>query len=261
MNKKYYSILIISLVTAALLAGFFLLNKKLSPETADNTEISLPAVEEKPELEATIEESPVIPVQNQSAKQPAEQPAPKSFSLGIAFISQAPYAVWDALHEDACEEASLIMVQYYINGIKSISKETAEKEIQDMIRYESSVGFGPSITLAELNAVAANYYQLNSGRVVGNPTVGQIKAEILAGRPVIIPAAGKILPNPNFRNGGPNYHMLVVKGFNETGFITNDPGTRKGNNFWYSYADLMNAIHDWNPDDILTGQKAYFVFD
>jgi len=257
MNKKYYLVLVISLATAALLAGFFLLNKKLSPETADNTEISLPVVEERPEPEATIEENEAIPTQSQSA----EQPAPKSFSLDVAFISQAPYAVWDALHEDACEEASLIMIRYYQNNIKSISKETAEKEIQDMIKYESSANFDPSITLSELNAVAANYYKLNHGRIVRNPTVDQIKAEILAGRPVMIPAAGKILPNPNFRNGGPNYHMLVIKGYNETGFITNDPGTRKGNNFWYSYDDLMNAIRDWNPDDILTGQRAYLVFD
>lgn len=257
MNKKYYILIIASFLTAALLAGFFLLNKKLLPEKINNTEISLPTIDEETKPDTQAETTDAISAENKNIT----KPVPKSLSLEVPFISQAPYAVWDTFHEDACEEASLIMIEYFKKGTSAITKETVEKEIQDMTKYETSVGLGPSITLAQLNIVALNYYQLSNGKVVENSTVDNIKAEILAGRPVIIPVAGKILPNPNFRNGGPVYHMLVIKGFNETGFITNDPGTRKGNNFWYTYNVLMNAIHDWNPDNILNGRKAYLVFD
>jgi uncharacterized protein YvpB len=88
-----------------------------------------------------------------------------------------------------------------------------------------------------------------------------IKDELANGRPVIVGAAGKILPNPNFRNGGPNYHMLVVIGYDKNGFITNDPGTRKGQDFRYSFSDLFNAIHNWESNNILNGLKEYLVFD
>jgi hypothetical protein len=102
---------------------------------------------------------------------------------------------------------------------------------------------------------------MTTGRVVHDVTINSIKTEIAAGRPVIIPAAGKVLPNPNFKDGGPNYHMLVVKGYDANGFITNDPGTRLGENFRYTYDALINAIHDWDPTNILNGQKAFLVFD
>ena len=89
----------------------------------------------------------------------------------------------------------------------------------------------------------------------------QIKKEIASGRPVIVPAAGRILPNPNFTPPGPKYHMLVIKGYNSTQFITNDQGTRKGDGFVYTYNSLLNALHDWDPGDILNGRKAVLVFD
>jgi hypothetical protein len=71
---------------------------------------------------------------------------------------------------------------------------------------------------------------------------------LVSGKLVIIPAAGRLLGNPNFSGQGPIYHMLVVRGFdNKTGeFITNDPGTRKGEGYRYKYSVLINAIHDWS---------------
>jgi hypothetical protein len=54
--------------------------------------------------------------------------------------------------------------------------------------------------------------------------------------------------------------MLVIVGYDSNGFITNDPGTRKGEGYRYSFATLMAAIHDWNPTDIRQGTPAYLVF-
>ena len=79
----------------------------------------------------------------------------------------------------------------------------------------------------------------------------QIKTYLAKGIPVIIPADGKTIPNPNFRNGGPIYHMLLVKGYLADGhWITNDPGTRKGEDFLYTSTGLTNAIRDWNAGDV-----------
>lgn len=190
-----------------------------------------------------------------------EKEIPVEFSNRAPFLSQAPFQKWDALHEDACEEASLIMVKYSIDNKYSISPEKGEKEIQALVGFEKENKYGLSITLDELKDVAEEYYGMENGRVEKNMTIADIKKELAEGRLVIVGAAGKILPNPNFRNGGPNYHMLVIKGYDEKGFITNDPGTRLGENFRYGFSDLYKSIHDWNEKNILNGEKNYLVFD
>lgn len=191
---------------------------------------------------------------------PKSENSSNSVLIKTPFLVQAPNANWDALHEDACEEASLIMIKNYLEKTKSIDTAFGDKEIQELVAYEESNSFGPSITLSDLNKIAQDYYGLTTGRVEV-ASIDKIKKEISNGKPVIIPAAGKKLPNPNFRNGGPNYHMLVVKGYDKNGFITNDPGTRKGEGFRYTYYDLFEAIHDWDPNNILNGTKNYLVFD
>jgi uncharacterized protein YvpB len=181
--------------------------------------------------------------------------------LSVPFLSQAPFGVWDPLHEDACEEASLIMVKHFLNKDKNLLPTSGDVEIRKMIQYEEKNSYSISLTLEQLNQIAKDYAEMQTGRVKNNATADDIKKELDAGRPIIVPAAGKILPNPNFRNGGPNYHMLVVVGYDQKGFITNDPGTRKGEGFRYTFNDLYYAIHDWDAGNILNGQKAYLVFD
>jgi uncharacterized protein YvpB len=191
---------------------------------------------------------------------PVAKTIPSSASIQVPFTTQAPFAVWDALHEDACEEASLLMIKHFEEKTNFASKDSAESEIQSMIEYENKAGFGLSITLKQLNTVAADYLGLKNGVVKTDITINDIKSEISDGRPVIVGAAGKLLNNPNFKNGGPNYHMLVIKGYDSKGFITNDPGTRLGENYLYDFATLYNAIHDFDEDNIVNGQKAYLVF-
>ncbi|MEK7535263.1 MAG: C39 family peptidase [Patescibacteria group bacterium] len=207
-----------------------------------------------------------IPKQNSPTKaSPSDVLAtrtPKvSLPLKVPFTTQAPFALWDPLHEEACEEASLLMVYYYRTGQKFVSPLEADTEIKKLITWEESNGYKVDLTAKELVAVASGYMKLKTGRVVINPTVEQLKAELKAGRPVIVPAAGRLLLNPNFTAPGPIYHMLVLKSFDETGFIVNDPGTRHGESYHYSFDRIMTAMHDWDPDNILNGQKAAIVFD
>jgi hypothetical protein len=185
---------------------------------------------------------------------------PAKVLLGVPFTSQAPKSVWDALHEDACEEASLIMAHRYIDGTEIESIDSADQEINDLIKFEESKGLGTSITLEELNNIAKEYYGMNSGQIVPNVTSDILKDQLAESKVIILPAAGKLLNNPNFKNGGPNYHMLVVKGFENGNFITNDPGTRKGEGYQYTPETLIDALHDWNPDNILNGEKNILVF-
>ena len=183
---------------------------------------------------------------------------PTNALIDIAFTAQAPNAVWDALHEDACEEASFIMVKHYLDKTSLGSPSDVDQEIQAMVAYETQNGYGPSITSEDLAKVVQNHYGMTGQ--VKSATIENIESDIASGHPVIIPAAGKLLDNPNFKDGGPNYHMLVIKGYDGTNFITNDPGTRNGNGYVYTQTTLMNAIHDWDSANILNGPAVYLVF-
>lgn len=190
----------------------------------------------------------------------AEKP-PVTLPLKVPFTSQAPLTIWDPLHEEACEEASLLMVYYYRTGQKFASPLETDTEIKKLIAWEESNGYKVDLTAKELVAVANGYMKLKTGRLIISPTIDQLKAELKAGRPVIVPAAGRELKNPNFTAPGPIYHMLVLKSYDENGFIVNDPGTRRGENYHYGFKTIMDAMHDWDPDNILNGQKAVVVFD
>jgi len=251
---KKIRFLIIFLLFLAIVAGVFYY-QKTSQKVVSDKEIVNEEIPEKSNPEIIIEES---------IKKQEEFSEPillSSVLLEVPFMSQAPFAKWDALHEDACEEASLIMLKYFSDNKKSITKEEAEKEIQGMVTFEKKNKYSLSITLDELNEVAGKYYNMKTGRVEKNITADKIKKELSDGKPVIVGAAGKVLPNPNFKNGGPNYHMLVVIGYDEKGFITNDPGTRLGKSFRYTFEGLYKSIHDWNSKNILNGGKDYLVFD
>lgn len=189
---------------------------------------------------------------------------------------------WDALHEEACEEASLLTVLWYREGRKPADMHADEADLQKQVKWQGTNGFGVSITLEELNTYAKSAYGVTSGTVKKITNISDIKREIQAGRPVIVGTAGKILPNPFFKNGGPPYHMLVITGYDDNGvvnlatckkinphscdqnggvFITNDVGIRQGSQFKYRYGDLVGAVHDWDETNILNGQKAMLVFN
>ena len=72
---------------------------------------------------------------------------------------------------------------------------------------------------------------------------------IAHGQPVIIPTAGRMLHNPYYTGDGPWYHMLVVTGYDQTYFYTNDVGTAKGERYPFPKQLLLDAIHDWMGQD------------
>lgn len=250
-------IVAIFLIATVLFIGFeiYLLYSKNINSPTSNTNENLNSSNQNTNIDVN---------ENTNAAPPPVSPVtsiPEKASVKVPFTTQAPGANWDALHEEACEEASLIMYYHFLKNTDIASPESAEKEIQDLVAWETNNGYAVDVTVAELSEIASRYYHINSGRVIKNVTINDIKKEIAGGRPVIVPAAGKMLDNPNFRNGGPKYHMLVIKGYDKDGFITNDPGTRKGEYFRYTYDNLYNAIHDWNQDNILNGAKNVLVFD
>lgn len=190
---------------------------------------------------------------------------PAEINLFVPFATQAPFKNWDKTHEETCEEAAVLMIYGFYNGVKKYLHQEIEESYQKTIEWEKkNFGYFEDTTVEETAEILSDFYSFKNVKVYYDITVDDIKKAVAEGRPVILPTAGKILPNPYFRNGGPLYHMLVVKGYTQDGrFITNDPGTNTlGENLTYRYADLYRAIHDWRPDrEILKGRKAMIVIE
>lgn len=189
-----------------------------------------------------------------------KQLPPAEVNLDVPFQSQAPFGNWDMPYQEACEEASAIMVHYYF-AAKTLSAETMDEEILKLIDFENKTfGYYKDTTAAEIARIMKEYFGYKNVEVSYNFTIEDIKLEVASGRLVILPAAGRLLPNPNFRQPGPVYHALVIKGYMSDGrIITNDPGTRRGKDFLYYPQHLMNALHEWNAEDILKGRPAMIV--
>jgi uncharacterized protein YvpB len=180
---------------------------------------------------------------------------PSTFKIRVPFTPQAPHANWDDPYQEACEEASLIMVNAYWQNY-GLSSNRADDEIKALVNYQTAQGLGQDITIEQVAQIAEEYYGFKT-RMLHNPTIEDIKREISWENPVIIPAAGRKLGNPYFSGAGPWYHMLVVTGYDRNEFITNDPGTKRGKGYKYKYQTLMDAIHDWTgvKEEIETGPK------
>lgn len=151
---------------------------------------------------------------------------PEEFDLPIKFASQSPFAVWDDLHNEACEEAAMIMASKYFKD-ENLDKQIMEDEIQALIKWETENGYEVDATAEETVEILKNYFGF-SAEVTSEVTVERMKRELALGNLVITPHAGRELGNPYYRQPGPVYHFLVIRGWDEDEFITNDPGTKRG---------------------------------
>lgn len=196
-----------------------------------------------------------IPAQTQSITLTTRQiPAiPEEINLLVPFTSQAPEGNWDQPWQDACEEAAVLMLDAYYSSYK-VSPFFARDEIIKMVAWQDERGWGYSIPMSNVLEFAHAHVKGRTFSIVEKPSVEDLKRSIAHGHPVLAVAYGKDLPNPYYSGDGPEYHALIIKGYTDTHFITNDPGTRHGADFPYTYEDLMNAIHDWNDGDVKHGK-------
>ncbi len=204
--------------------------------------------------------TPRVPAQDEQVT----SALPTEWRLAVPFLSQAPFGNWDMPYQEACEEASLLMVKAYYESVKldRVDPTVGDRDLLAMIQWQTTRRDTSIVDISaeEAGQDAEAYWPELSASVVPVKTADDIRREIAAGRPVIIPAHGKSLANPHFRNGGPLYHMLVITGYLADGrFITNDPGTRFGKDFLYTEANLLTSIRDWNGGEVTSGEQVMLI--
>jgi len=148
---------------------------------------------------------------------------------------------------------SVIMVHHFLKGT---GLPDPLGDLIDLSTWESENGYSLDVNVEELAAIVEDYYGHKTA-VSDEVTFENIAAQIAAGNPVIVPAAGRKLGNPYFSGEGPWYHMLVITGYDNRYFYTNDPGTRRGDDYKYEHDVVLNAVHDWTgvKEEIETGRK------
>ena len=179
---------------------------------------------------------------------PSAVAMPRSVWLEVPFLPQAPFGDWDdPRQQDGCEEASMIMAMHWVRGT-SVSRQQGLEEIHKLSEYEErTVGTYHDLSTTDLVQVMKDYYGHDDVIRYTNVGIADIKRELAAGRVVIIPSNGQKLGNPHFRGAGPEYHMLILKGYDDDKkqFIANDPGTRVGESYRYSYDTILETIRDY----------------
>jgi uncharacterized protein YvpB len=255
MRSKYIKIGIAIFICVGVAFGFYIQGHgqpqkidiaKEFPEIAGQKKQSvynLPKVKDQPEEQATKQSNSI----------------PEKAYLNVPFSPQAPFGNWDQPYQDACEEASIIMVHYFLQG-KTLSRDQMNTEILKMVAWqEKNWGGHHDLEATQIVSLAKSFYGYKNIKLKYGFTIDDIKKEIAAGHPVIIPSAGRLLGNPNFRGAGPLYHCLVIKGYTRDWIITNDPGTRNGFDYVYLYETILKAAHEWNGGNVTQGRSAMIV--
>jgi hypothetical protein len=264
MHKSYKKIWLV--IFAIFLSGFFLLwtgekKNKATVKIEKNDPVAGSVFND--DVNAEREGKSDVIETEEKKNQIVEKSIADKIFIKVPFSTQAPFANWDIFHEEACEEAALLMIKYYLDE-KKLNPEIAEKEIQAMLDYEiKHYGKYEDSNAQEIVELARDFYGIKNLKVVYDFSLADLQTQLSLNKPIIVPAAGRLLGNPNFKSPGPLYHNLVLVGLDGKMIIANDPGTRNGEGYQYDATLLYEAIHDFPGDlnQIERGRKAMIILE
>ncbi|MFA6170860.1 MAG: C39 family peptidase [Patescibacteria group bacterium] len=168
----------------------------------------------------------------------------------VPFLSQAPFGDWkDERQQDGCEEASAVMAMLWVKGEAGVTKDYALSKILDISQFEEKQydSYHDNGAKETADRIFNGYFKYKNVEVKYDVSLEDIKKALSEGYLVIAPMDGQKLDNPNYTGGGPERHMLVIKGYDpvKKQFITNDPGTRKGESYRYEENHFYDSIRDY----------------
>jgi hypothetical protein len=171
--------------------------------------------------------------------------------LDVPYINEAPDDNWTGPWKNACEEASMAIVEKYYTGKNPVSIKEAKTFMMALFTHQNNIWGSNADSDAYRTARLINGKTNYNAKIIDNPTVEEIKKELQQKRPVISLHYGKDLKNKNipFLRTGSYYHMMVIIGYddNKQQFITNDTGDRvTGKCHPYDYQLFMNTLHDFD---------------
>lgn len=164
--------------------------------------------------------------------------------LAVPFTSQAPLGTWEEPWQNACEETVIAMLRSYYGAV-DFDADSADEAILSVFDLKNEESTDES--MYELEKFINNASFVWQSYVVDNPSIYDLKEQVFLGNPVIAPVFAQQLDNPYYIDGGPDYHVVLIVGYDDqtNEFIVHDPGTQRGESFRYSYESMMTALHDF----------------
>ena len=281
-NKRKTRIIILSSVLFILIVFCFIFfsgREALAPlfveeqaEVSTEEEI-LVLVEEKP-AEVLVEKSAEALTETASLENLGENLVKPQgiIDVYIPFTAQAPLANWaDQRQQDACEEAASLMAMAWVHGEKETDKKSPadwEQAIISLADWEQEkYGEHRDLFLGDvIKWIFVDYFKYEKVKIKSVASSTDILVELEKGNIVLAPMNGHKLKNPYFTVPGPLTHMILIKGYDYGSheFITNDPGTRKGENYRYSDKVVLTALNAYptgSHEEIIKPVKAVIVVE
>lgn len=221
-----------------------------SKKSWDESDVLLDAdeINETKEIDKTDEtnETNEIDIDDKTIEEIVEE---KNVLFDAPFISQAPFGNWsDPRKQDGCEEAAAIMAMAWVNNEK-LTPQIADEKIDEISAYEEKMygNFHDTNARDTAERIFKEFFVYSNIEVKYDITKENIKQELFKGNLIIVPTNGRLLNNPNYTHPGPATHNLVVIGYDisTNEFITNDPGTRRGEKYRYNEDVLEGALLDY----------------
>jgi hypothetical protein len=203
-------------------------------------------------------------------EQPVEQPLPEQLPieqppdkepvllsentlLNVPFTFQASLGDWsNIIFQQGCEEASIFMAMLWVEG-KTTNPTGAAEAIKALSYFEArTYGEFRDTSAEDSIRLIRDYFHYENFEVRHDIGAEDIRHELAKGNLVIVPVNGQKMRNPFYTPPGPIQHMTVIRGYDASAqeFITNDPGTKRGEGFRYKEEILEAALQDY-----VTGYK------
>ncbi|MEO5927346.1 MAG: C39 family peptidase [Patescibacteria group bacterium] len=167
-----------------------------------------------------------------------------SSSLQVPYVSQVPDGAWVAPWDEACEEASIVMIDGYYHRTGRPT-DGGRAQMQSMIDWENETFKVYKDTDANQTVQLIRHEDAFGAVRKQDPSLVSIKRELKAKRPVI--ALVNMYALYGEQSLGDSYHVLVITGYDDDTkeFIVNDPARERKT---YAYDTVMDALHDYNPN-------------
>lgn len=164
----------------------------------------------------------------------------------VPFVSQAPYGIWNDPWASFAEEAAAYMSYLWANGLEAPSREIIGQALLSIQKWElANLGTYKDTNLDQTLRILTEFYGLQA-QISYDVTRETIQAHLDQGSIVLVPVQN--LQNPHYGEPGPVFHTLLIYAYEGENFITNDPGTSRGEAFSYENQKILESIQDLNGE-------------
>ncbi len=164
----------------------------------------------------------------------------------VPFVAQAPYGVWNDPWASFAEEASAYMAYLWANGMDAQTQEINGQALLAARDWElANLGTYKDTDLGQTLRLLNEYYRLNA-ELSYDVTLENMQAQLDQGKILIVPVQN--LENPHYGKPGPVFSVLVIYGYEGDAFLSNDPGTIRGEGYAYETQKILESVQDLNGE-------------